>query len=249
LIPFGTTRGSNKHDHALIVPEGHVTSPLIGWEKTQGIVLISPHIGARFTQYIALLEAGSVANAPAPGVERFVYVMEGEADLDICGKNSNLSVGNYAFIPAGQSHRLTSRGGGKLMVFEKRYVSLPSTEPPKPVVRDEREIQGQPFLGDEDARLQVLLPETIPFDMAVNIFTFKPGATLPFVEVHVMEHGLTMLRGQGVYRLSDSWYPVQAGDTIWMASYCPQWFVASGKTDSSYIYYKDIHRDPLDVAR
>ena len=38
-----------------------------------------------------------------------------------------------------------------------------------------------------------------------------------------------MLDGQGVYRLGDSWYPVQTGDAIWMALYCPQWFVAMGK--------------------
>jgi (S)-ureidoglycine aminohydrolase len=60
-----------------------------------------------------------------------------------------------------------------------------------------------------------------------------------------MEHGLYMRAGQGVYRLGEKWYPVQAGDTIWMASYCPQWFVAMGKTGASYVYYKDIHRDPL----
>ena len=29
------------------------------------------------------------------------------------------------------------------------------------------------------------------------------------VEVHVMEHGLLMLEGQGVYRLGDDWYPVR----------------------------------------
>ena len=39
--------------------------------------------------------------------------------------------------------------------------------------------------------------------------------------------------------------PVKAGDVIWMASYCPQWFVAMGKTPASYIYYKDVNRDPM----
>jgi (S)-ureidoglycine aminohydrolase len=102
-----------------------------------------------------------------------------------------------------------------------------------------------PFLGDEAARLATLLPVTPHFDMAVNVFTFDPGATLPLVESHVMEHGLYMRSGQGIYRLAQAWYPVQAGDSIWMAAYCPQWFVAMGKQAASYIYYKDIHRDPL----
>ncbi|MEZ4556832.1 MAG: hypothetical protein R2851_15010 [Caldilineaceae bacterium] len=34
------------------------------------------------------------------------------------------------------------------------------------------------------------------------------------VEVHVMEHGLLLLQGHGIYRLNDSWYPIQAGDAV-----------------------------------
>jgi len=30
-----------------------------------------------------------------------------------------------------------------------------------------------------------------------------------------------------------------------MAPFCPQWFVAMGKTPASYIYYKDVNRAPL----
>ena len=112
---------------------------------------------------------------------------------------------------------------------------------------------GEPFMvlstpgGDnqDQALLQVLLPDDSRFDMAVNIFTYQPGATLPFVETHIMEHGLLMLAGQGVYRLNGDWHPVQAGDVIWMASYCPQWFVAMGAEPASYIYYKDVNRAPL----
>jgi (S)-ureidoglycine aminohydrolase len=53
-----------------------------------------------------------------------------------------------------------------------------------------------------------------------------------------------MLTGQGIYRLDADWHPVQAGDVIWMAPYCPQWFVAMGKVPASYIYYKDVNRAP-----
>jgi Uncharacterized protein, possibly involved in glyoxylate utilization len=122
---------------------------------------------------------------------------------------------------------------------------MPGFAKPAPIVGHAREVKGQPFLGNEDARLQVLLPDQPAFDMAVNIFTYAPGATLPFVETHIMEHGLLMLSGQGIYRLENDWYPVRAGDVIWMAPYCPQWFVAMGKTPASYIYYKDVNRDPM----
>jgi (S)-ureidoglycine aminohydrolase len=63
-----------------------------------------------------------------------------------------------------------------------------------------------------------------------------------------MEHGLLMLEGQGVYRLGESWYPVQAGDCIWMGPYCAQWFVASGKRPARYLYYKDVNRDPTEAG-
>ena len=75
--------------------------------------------------------------------------------------------------------------------------------------------------------------------------SYQPGGHLPFVEVHVMEHGLLMLSGAGVYRLEDDWYPVQAGDEIWMAPYCAQWFVAMGKTPARYLYYKDVNRPAI----
>ena len=67
------------------------------------------------------------------------------------------------------------------------------------------------------------------FDFAVNTMTYQPGAALSMVEVHVMEHGLLMLEGGGIYRLDEKWYPVTAGDFIWMGPYCPQWFGAIGK--------------------
>ncbi len=82
--------------------------------------------------------------------------------------------------------------------------------------------------------------------MAINLFTYQAGARLPFVETHIMEHGLIMLEGEGVYRLENAWYPVKAGDAIWMAPYCPQWFVAMGNGPAAYLYYKDINRSPME---
>ena len=60
-----------------------------------------------------------------------------------------------------------------------------------------------------------------------------------------MERGWMILRGQGIFRLEADWHPVQAGDVIWTAPYCPQWFVAMGKTPASCICYQDVNRDPM----
>ena len=102
----------------------------------------------------------------------------------------------------------------------------------------------KPLLGDPALEVRTLLADDFAFDCAVNTMTFQPGATLPMVEIHVMEHGLLMLSGGGIYRLGDYWYPVSAGDFIWMAPYCPQWFGALGNVPARYLIYKDWNRHP-----
>ena len=92
--------------------------------------------------------------------------------------------------------------------------------------------------------LRKLLPQTADYDFNVHVMDFQPGEYLNVKEVHYNQHGLLLVQGQGIYRLADKWYPVQSGDAIWMAPYCPQWFVATGKTPASYIYYKDVNRWP-----
>ena len=89
-----------------------------------------------------------------------------------------------------------------------------------------------------------LIPDDRAFDFRVNTMTYQPGAELPAVEIHVMEHGLLMLEGGGIYLLGSQWYPVHAGDFIWMKAYCPQWFGAIGKQPAKYLIYKDWDRHP-----
>ena len=250
MNPFGMTRSVIvPNDHALIAPDSHVTTPLFGWTGAKGTVLIAPVGGmasARFTQYLASLEPGATVGPPPRGIERVLYVLFGAIDVQIpSGETRTLTTGGFAFVPADVAVPIRAAEASELLVFEKRYAPLADIDPPQFVCGQEQEIEAKPFLGDDAARLTTLLPETLPFDLAVNIFTYDPGATLPFVETHVMEHGLLMIAGGGIYRLGEKWYPVEAGDAIWMASYCPQWFAATGKTPARYIYYKDVNRDPL----
>jgi (S)-ureidoglycine aminohydrolase len=244
---FGTTRSQSRRSHALIAPDSFVTANLPGWERSQGIILIAPRMGARFSQYLALMEPGASAGQPPPGVERVLYVLEGQVDLTVPGSSArSLGPRGFAYCPPSTHVAVRATAASRLNVFEKRYVIRPNFAIPDPVIGDERDVAGAPFMGDADAILKVLLPPDPRFDLAVNVFTFRPGTTLPLVEVHVMEHGLLMLEGQGVYRLGDDWYPVKKGDVIWMAPFCPQWFVAMGKGPASYLYYKDVNRDPLE---
>jgi (S)-ureidoglycine aminohydrolase len=244
---FGTTRSRSRRSHALIAPESFVTSDLPGWERSQGIIVIAPRIGARFSQYLAAMEPGGAAGRPPAGVERMLYVLEGQLEVTLPGSAAcSLGPGGFAYCPPDTPVTARATAPSRLNVFEKRYLAQPGFPIPEPLWGHDRDVAGTPFMNDPDAILKVLLPRDPRFDMAVNVFTFQPGTTLPLVEVHVMEHGLLMLEGQGVYRLGDDWYPVQKGDVIWMAPFCPQWFVAMGKGPAAYLYYKDANRDPLE---
>lgn len=251
MTPFGTTRSTVQRDHALLAPDAHIISQLPGWTKTDGIILISPQMGsanrARFSQYLADMQGGGQAGPPLPGIERFIFVVEGRVSIEYADESHELTQGGYAFFPADSPHSVTASAPARINVFEKPYTALAGVDAPPFVVGHEEEVEAVEFLGDPDLLLRTLLPNTPSFDMAVNIMHYNPGATLPMVEVHVMEHGLLMLQGQGIQRLADEWYAVQQGDVVWMAPYCPQWFVGMGKEPARYLLYKDMNRDPLEA--
>lgn len=243
---FGTTRAHIAARHALITPENHVTSVLPGLTRATAVVLINPAMGAGFAQLLVSFEPGGGGTLPGDGLETFGYVMSGGLTATLNGKKHPLTAGGYFFAPPGCPWSLSAaKKGTRLTFFQKRYAGLAGVEPPPPFAGNAEKVQGAPFLGDPAADLKVLLPDMPAHDWAVNLFTYQPGGHLPFVEVHVMEHGLVMLAGAGVYRLEDRWYPVEAGDVIWMAPYCAQWFVAMGKTPARYLYYKDVNRPAL----
>ncbi len=240
---FGHTRARIAGRHALITPHNHVNSVLPGVTGAASVVLINQAMGAGFAQTSLTFQEGGAATLPAGELETFGYVMSGGASVAAGDLGGRLAAGGYFFAPPGSGWSLREpEEGTRLMLFEKRYVPLAGALPPGAVISRADAVEGAPFLGDPAADLKVLLPDQPSYDMAVNLFSYQPGGHLPFVEVHVMEHGLVMLEGTGVYRLEDSWYPVQAGDVIWMAPYCAQWFVAMGKTPAKYLYYKDVNR-------
>ena len=210
------------------------------------VILINEAMGAQFAQLLVTFQKGGSATFGQEGVQTFGYVMNGAVTVMLAGKKVRCQAGGYFYAPAGElCDLLTPKPGTRVTLFQKRYFQLPGVPQPAAIIGDAAKVKGTPFLGDPAANLQVLLPDSPSFDMAVNIFAYQPGGHLPFVEVHVMEHGLIMLDGQGVYRMEDSWYPVQAGDAIWMAPFCAQWFVAMGRKPARYLYYKDVNRPAL----
>ncbi|WP_425144893.1 (S)-ureidoglycine aminohydrolase [Deinococcus sp.] len=244
---LGQTRSALHASHAVITPDTFVRTALAEWPGSAVILHIAPVIGhgARFVQYSAELPPGAAASQPQSGYQRFVFVLEGELEVSGGGETRTLREYDYVFCPAGVAHTLTAQTPSRLAVFEKPYEAAKDMAAPEMVWGNERENPGAAFEGDEGLIARKLLPDDPRFDFMISTMSFAPGATLPYTEIHYMEHGLLMLEGQGLYKLQDAYYPVAAGDVIWMGAHCPQWYGALGKTWSKYLLYKDMNRHPL----
>jgi (S)-ureidoglycine aminohydrolase len=240
---LGETRSSQKHNHMLLTGDTFVRTTLPGMAGCAAVVHVGPAMGARFEQYTAEFEfGGELGDTEA---QRLIYVVEGHLTVELDGRKHELTKHGYAYLPEGTLHRVTAASVTRAAVIEKKYQPLASVERPAPIVSSENAISSHPLGDDPDLKVKCLLPDAMSFDFAVNTMVYQPGAALSMVEMHVMEHGLLMLEGGGIYRLGDCWYPVTAGDFIWMAPWCPQWFGAIGKVPAKYLIYKDWNRHLL----
>lgn len=244
---LGQTRSSHHRNHLLLTPDTFVRTPLPGMKSCTAIVHIGPALGAAFTQYTAEFELGGELGLTS--AQRFLFVLEGALSVDASGARQEVAPGGYAFFPQGLPHRVTSSKVSRVAVIEKGYQPLDSAAAPSPMISTESAVASRALNDDPDLQVKCLLPDEPSFDFAVNTMTYQPGAALSQVEMHVMEHGLLMLEGGGIYRLGDAWYPVTAGDFIWMGPWCPQWFGAIGKVPAKYLIYKDWNRHPLAGTR
>ena len=244
LYHLGQTRSAQARNYFLLTPDTFVRTVLPGMVKAAGIVHISPASGAAFTQYTAELEAGGQLGFAAG--QRFLYVLEGSIELEVSGRRHVLARRGFAYIPHTLGHTASAGVASRVAVIEKSYQPLGSAGAPELIVSSEEAIDSHALGDDPDLQVRCMLPDHPSYDFAVNTMTYAPGAALSMVEMHVMEHGLLMLEGGGIYRLGDSWYPTIAGDFIWMGPWCPQWFGAIGKKPAKYLIYKDWNRHPLD---
>ena len=234
-----------RRDHFLLTPDTFVRTPLPGLTGGLAIVHVAPEAGAGFTQMTVELEAkGTLREGPT---QRLVYVLEGELTLaePSNARAHKLSAGSYAYLPTEHPHTLTAVKKSRLAVIEKPFLPLESEKNLGVIVGREPDLKPIPLNGDPNLLVRALLPDGLAFDFACNTMTYAPGAALSQVEIHYMEHGLMMLEGGGTYRLGDQWYPTAAGDFIWMAPFCPQWFGALGARPAKYLIYKNFNRHTL----
>lgn len=249
---LGQTRSASRRDHFLLTPDTFIRTPLPGLVNGSAIVHVAPQAGAGFTMMTVELEqGGTLTQGPT---QRFLYVLEGELELTEQGKPAPhaMEAGGYAYLPPEYPHLLKTATKARVAVVDKPFLPLlpehgeqPDVPDPWFLVGREAEVASISLNGDDGLQVRSLLPDSMAFDFACNTMTYAPGAGLSQVEIHYMEHGLLMLEGGGIYRLGDQWYPTEAGDFIWMAPYCPQWFGAIGKKPAKYLIYKDFNRHTL----
>ncbi|MGJ5133287.1 bifunctional allantoicase/(S)-ureidoglycine aminohydrolase [Bradyrhizobium oligotrophicum] len=237
-----------------VIPKGVmrdiVTSALPFWNKTRTWVIARPLSGfaETFSQYIVEVSpgGGSTQPEPDPEAEGVLFVVSGDITLTIAGKEHRLGHGGYAFLPPSCKWTLKNDSAAPATFhwIRKAYEAVPGIQVPEAFVTNEATIAPAAMPGTEGrwATTRFVDPLDVRHDMHVNIVTFEPGAVIPFLETHVMEHGLYVLEGKAVYKLNRDWVEVEAGDFMWLRAFCPQACYAGGPGRFRYLLYKDANR-------
>ena len=235
-----------------VIPKGCfsdiVTSALPGWTNTRLWLIARPMSGfaETFSQYVMEVGPGGGSDAPEPepGAEGALFVMEGALELTVGGENHRLGPGGFAYLPPASGWRVRCDTTARFHWIRKLYEPAEGLDPPPPLVASDAEAAPRPMpdTGGAWATTRFVDPDDLRHDMHVTIVTLQPGAVIPFAETHVMEHGLYVLEGKGVYRLNRDWVEVEAGDFMWLRAFCPQACYAGGPGPFRYLLYKDVNR-------
>ncbi|WP_170400280.1 bifunctional allantoicase/(S)-ureidoglycine aminohydrolase [Ruegeria arenilitoris] len=241
-------------DAYAVIPKGTmrdiVTSYLPFWEETRLWVISRPLSGfaETFSQYIMEVQPGGGSDRPEtdPEAEGVLFIVEGTATLVVEDKTYDLTPGGYAYLPPKSEWTLHNRADATLRFhwIRKAFEPVEGLETPDVLILNENDIEPTPMPGTDGkwATTRFVDPSDLRHDMHVTVVTFEPGAVIPFLETHVMEHGLYVLEGKAVYRLNNDWVEVEAGDYMWLRAFCPQACYAGGPGKFRYLLYKDVNR-------
>jgi (S)-ureidoglycine aminohydrolase len=237
-----------------VIPRGVmrdiVASRLPHWEGTRAWVLARPMTGFAETFAQSILEVapggGSEKPEPDPRAEGAIFVTDGRIELSIAGKSHAMEAGGFAYVPPSSAWSLRNphAAPARFHWIRKHYEPVSGLAVPPPLVASDKAIAPDPMPGTDGrwATTRFVDPDDLRHDMQVAIVTFEPGASIPFEETHVMEHGLYVLEGKAVYKLNRDWVEVEAGDFMWLRAFCPQACYAGGPGRFRYLLYKDVNR-------
>ena len=241
-------------DAYAVIPKGTmrdiVTSFLPFWEKTRLWVIARPMSGfaETFSHYIMEVQPGGGSNLPEldPEAQGVLFVVEGTISLSVKGETHELTPGGYAYLPPDSKWTLCNQSDEVVRFhwIRKAYDKVDGLDVPDVLILNDNDVAPTPMEGTEGkwATTRFVDPTDLRHDMHVTVVTFEPGAVIPFLETHVMEHGLYVLEGKAAYRLNNDWVEVEAGDYMWLRAFCPQACYAGGPGRFRYLLYKDVNR-------
>lgn len=244
-----TNRSIIKHGvYALITPEGLVNNVVPHFEGVKISIIASPKMGASFVEYIIDFApgGGNRVGFGGNGIETFVYVLNGNLEVQIENEKFELESEGYVFCPPDKSMILTNRSAEHTdaILYKQRYIAAEGIGQPWIVSNQVKDLPVNLYDEMPDATLIDLLPKDIEFDMNFHILSFQPGASHPYIETHVQEHGAYLTSGEGMYNLNNEWIQVKKDDFIWMGPFVHQATYAVGREPFTYVYSKDCNRDP-----
>jgi (S)-ureidoglycine aminohydrolase len=220
------------------------------WDGTRLWILARPMTGfaETFSQYAMEVQPGGGSDRPEedPEAQAALFVLDGAVTVTLDGEAHLLEEGGYAWLPPGVDWTLRNEGSevARFQWIRKRYQPAPGVPVPKPIFASDAGTPASEMPETEGrwATTRFHDPADLGHDMHVTIVTLQPGGVIPFLETHVMEHGLYVLEGHGVYRLNEDWVEVEAGDFMWLRAFCPQACYAGGPGPFRYLLYKDVNR-------
>ncbi len=240
----GATRTVISDRYAVLTPESFTAGFLSGWEKATCNIVISPGVGARFTQALVSLGSEGECAGNTGASEYFIYLLAGSAGLILDDRRHRLEVGSIAYVPPDKDVQIKSAApNARLLLYHRQYIPLPRVPKPAALVTHEREAKVQTMPGNEGIRILNLLPDEPMFDLSARTVIFPPGAFTPSAASFSVERAVFVLRGQGIVRLGGEWHPVQGGDALWVAAHLPQWFAALGKEPTSLLQIQEVNRE------
>ncbi len=227
-----------------------VTSFLPHWQATRLWVLARPMTGfaETFSHYLMEVGAGGGSQKPEDDLsaQSVLFVVGGQAKLYYGDSEADLRSGSYVYLPAGLNWRLENSASSPCHFhwIRKRYQAVEGVDAPDAFVTKDSDTPAieMPNTDGIWATTRFVALDDLRHDMHVNIVTFQPGGCIPFAETHVMEHGLYVLQGRGVYYLNGRWIEVSEGDYMWLRAFCPQACYAAGTEPFRYLLYKDVNR-------
>ena len=222
-----------------------VTSFLPHWQATRLWVLARPMTGfaETFSHYLMEVGAGGGSQKPEDDLsaQSVLFVVGGQAKLYYGDSEADLRSGSYVYLPAGLNWRLENSASSPCHFhwIRKRYQVVEGVDAPDAFVTTDSDTPAieMPDTDGIWATTRFVAPDDLRHDMHVNIVTFQPGGCIPFAETHVMEHGLYVLQGKGVYYLNGRWIEVSEGDYMWLRAFCPQACYAAGTEPFRYLLY------------